>query len=208
MFLLTTEWKSVIFSDKKKFNLDGPDGFKYYWHHINIKELSYSTRVMGGGGIMVWIGFCDDKKLSIQIINNKMNSLEYCSMLNRSLKCFVDENNNKDYIFQQDNAPCHRAKNTKLWLESNRIYNMSWPALSPDLNLVENIWSDMSKVIYGHGKQCNSLQELNTAILIAWASMPDVKLSNYINGMQKRMLELILKKGDKIIKKEFKIIFY
>jgi len=51
------EWQSVIFSDEKRFNLDGPDGFQYYWHDLRHEDKIYSKRQFGGGGVMVWAAF-------------------------------------------------------------------------------------------------------------------------------------------------------
>ena len=170
--LWTRQWHRVIFSDEKKFNLDGPDGFKYYWHHVNKEEISYSKRIQDGGGIMVWASFCSSEQLILQIVSTKMNSTSYCKMLETPLLAFIEDKSNNindvdsdlNYIFQQDNAPCHRARATKIWFENNNIDCMNWPPLSPDLNPVENLWADMSRMIYRDGRQYNNTQNLQSSL--------------------------------------------
>ena len=47
-------WKKVVFTDEKKFSLDGPDGYKYYFHDLRKEERFLSRRQCGGWSIMLW----------------------------------------------------------------------------------------------------------------------------------------------------------
>ncbi|GFT37389.1 hypothetical protein TNCV_2512791 [Trichonephila clavipes] len=43
------------------------------------------------------------------------------------------------FLFMDDNAPCHRTVAAEQLLESEDIERMDWPARSPDLNPIEHV---------------------------------------------------------------------
>ena len=53
----------------------------------------------------------------------------------------------------------------------------------------------MLKIIYSDGNQYNNVQELHSAMLLAWASTPSENLFQYINEIKKRMIAVIKKKN-------------
>lgn len=70
-------WKKVIFSDEKKFNLDGPDGVQFYWHDLRHEKEVQMRRNFGGGTLIVWGGFSFVGQLPIAWIFTRMNSGHY-----------------------------------------------------------------------------------------------------------------------------------
>ena len=53
----TSDWQRVIFSDEKKFNLDGHDGINSYWHQVGTDRKVSFSRNFEGGTVMVWKAF-------------------------------------------------------------------------------------------------------------------------------------------------------
>ena len=45
---------------------------------------------------------------------------------------------------------------------------MEWPARSPDLNIIENVWGLLAGDVYANAKQFDSVNQLREAIEAAW----------------------------------------
>ena len=95
--------KGIIFR-RKRFNLDGPDGFQYYFHDIRKETISAIRRQMGGGSVMIWTGIGYFGKISIKFINGRMNSVRYINLIKEQINNHAGRISGTDYIFQQDNA--------------------------------------------------------------------------------------------------------
>jgi hypothetical protein len=78
-----------------------------------------------------------------------------------------------DGIFQQDNAPCHRAGVVQNWLEehSGEFRRMVWPPRSPDMNPIEHLWDVVERSIRTQNPAPTNIRELWAAIQTAWLNI-------------------------------------
>ncbi|MBW0476848.1 hypothetical protein O181_016563 [Austropuccinia psidii MF-1] len=90
----------------------------------------------------------------------------------------------------EDNAPIHMAGFSNQWCKQNGILKMEWPAHSPDLNLIENIWKSMKSQI-SKLYQPQNLDELKHAIWSSWSNIYPGILNNYLQSMPSRMQMVI-----------------
>ncbi|KAL0190876.1 hypothetical protein M9458_013574 [Cirrhinus mrigala] len=110
-------------------------------------------------------------------------------MLPSAEKLYGDE----DFIFQHDLAPAHSAKTTGKWFTDHGITVLNWPANSPDLNPIENLWDIVKRKL--RDARPNTLDELKAAIEASWASITPQQCHRLIASMPRRTEAVISGKG-------------
>ena len=185
------QWDRVIFSDEKRFNLDGPDGLGFYWHDLRKEKQLYSKRPFGGGSIMIWASFSSKGKSPLVVLEGKQDAQKYCDYLLPFANLLHDSN----YIYQHDNAPIHVAAHTKRWLSAHNIEVLDWPAMSPDLNPIENLWGILVHNVYANGRQFETNESVLRCINRSWDEISQEVLKNLTNSMQERCIEVLQSNG-------------
>lgn len=151
----------------------------------------------GGGSVMIWGCMAAKGVGTAFVCTGRMNSATYVNMLEQVLepsitKIFAEEER-KNVIFQQDNAPCHTARASTAWFLENGIRVLDWPPQSPDLNPIEHLWSILKKRV--HNRKSASKRELENVIMQEWNSLPSATCQKLVHSMPRRIAAVLRAKG-------------
>ncbi len=186
------QWSKVLFSDESKFSFQGPRVWRKSGEAQN--PCCLKTSVKFPQSVMIWAAMSSAgvgplffwSPQSTQPSTRKF--LEHF-MLPSADKLYGDA----DFIFQQDLAPAHTVKCTKSWFNDHGVTVLDWPANSPDLNPIENLWGIVKRKM--RDTRPNNADELKAAIKETWASIPPQQCHKLITSMPRRIEAVIKAKG-------------
>jgi hypothetical protein len=145
---------------------------------------------------MFWGCFSNQGTGPLSSIIGTMNSVKYMDTLSQALLPQMNQwYPEGGAIYQQDNAPCHKAASVTAFLENEGVIVLTWPPYSPDLSPIENLWAIVKAKV--HSSTYNSKDELVAAVLQVWHHDEDVKKAckTLIEGMPRRIQACIAAKG-------------
>ncbi|GFW76908.1 transposable element Tcb2 transposase [Trichonephila clavipes] len=184
------EWGRVLFIDESRFSLSSDSHRILIWrergsrnHPSNIIERDR----YGGRGVLVWGGIMLGSRTDLHIFDTgSVNGTRYCNEILLPYVRLFRGAMGLQFLFMDDNAPCHRTVAAKQLLESEDIERMDWPARSPDLNPIEHVWDFLGRRLAARTLPPVTIRELGLALQDEWAAMPQQLIGTLILSMGRR----------------------
>ncbi|GFW05398.1 transposable element Tcb2 transposase [Trichonephila clavipes] len=153
----------------------------------------------GGRGVLVWGGIMLGSRTDLHIFDaGSVNGTRYCNEILLPYVRLFRGAMGLQFLFMDDNAPCHRTVAVEQLLESEDIERMDWPARSPDLNPIEHVWDFLGKRLAARTLPQVTIRELRLALQDEWVAMPQQLIDTLILSMGRRCETCLAVRGDHI----------
>lgn len=189
-------WEKILWTDESTFEYHGSKNKIYCRLPQNIRKKMRPVcqRIPhGGGSVMFWGCVCFNGIGDLVPINGTMNQGHYLSILNDHALLAGDRLIGQDFILQQDNAPCHKAKMISKFLRDLDVQLLDWPPQSPDLNIIENVWAYIKRKRSPNLTQTR--EETIEEVEGLWKEVSIETLHNLVKSVPTRLQKVIDAKG-------------
>ena len=176
------DFRDWIFSDESSFEVRNCSSVQRSYVH-RAKNLRFSPccvlpcPTQSRAKLMVWGCITATGPGPLTFVEGHIDSKKYIEILQEQLEALLDEiplSRRFKTTFQHDNAPPHVSKYSKAALSKMHIIISSWPALSPDLNIIENVWALLKRAVRKH--KAISTPSLKRAIMSEWSKIVTKRL--------------------------------
>ncbi|GFV12402.1 transposable element Tcb2 transposase [Trichonephila clavipes] len=164
-------------------------------HPSNIIERDrYGVR-----GVLVWGGIMLGSRTDLHIFDaGSVNGTRYCNQILLPYLRLFRGAMGLQFLFMDDNAPCHRTVAAEQLLESEDIERMDWPARSPHRNPIEHVWDFLGRRLAARTLPPVTIRELRLVLQDEWAAMPQQLIDTLILSMGRRCETCLAVRGDHI----------
>ncbi|GFX80351.1 transposable element Tcb2 transposase [Trichonephila clavipes] len=170
------EWGRVLFTDESRFGLSSDSHHILIWRERG--SLNHPSNIIernryGGRGVLVWGGIMLGSRTDLHIFDaGSVNGTRYCNEILlpyvRLFRCALD----LQFLFMDDNAPCHHTVAAEQLLESRCLAARTLPPVT--------------------------IRELRLALQDEWAAMPQQLIDPLILSMGRRCETCLAVRGDHI----------
>jgi transposase len=193
------DWAHVMFSDETHFYL-GHHGREYVQRPPGTALDPKYTRKENEqlkGKVSLWGCICAGGLGHAELYDESLTAKRYQSILHLNLVRSAHEFWPRgQWWFQQDNATPHNAETSREWFHNHGIDVIEWPAWSPDLNPIEELWNDLKQRVYG--RHPRSMKELEQFVTEEWAATDLNFIAHICCNMPHRLQAVIENNGHKI----------
>jgi len=182
------DFQTTFFTDECTFDLNGSvKGWSRKGKRIPKNNYVYAPKVQVWGAISCH-GDC-----YLETYHGSMNAKNYKEMLKERFIPFAEETMEEEWTLIQDGASSHTANKVMEMLDDYDIHVPRWPAKSPDINPIENVWGILKSRVY---RRCpKNVQELEDMIFEEWDAMDSDMIGEIASSINSRLQQVIDSNG-------------